>query len=126
MAKKPAAKKRKAAPTPEEIVAAWHKEIVNKLKPWFLDDEVFEEVEPLLQDRITELVGEGQEFTQKAMKESLQVARDMAKICKLLQPKPHPKRVDLDTFQAVLDLCSTHHMVCQSGGGAGGWCNINS
>lgn len=122
-----AKKSRKApkSPTPAKIVRAWHNEIVRKLKPWYLEKKCFTTFEPLLKKKIKSILATGVRFTPADMKNSLRVAGDMARICKILQPSPHPKEVGFDTFQAVLKLCSKRHQVCRSGSaGAGGWCNV--
>jgi hypothetical protein len=123
MAKK-ARRPRPYQPSPKEIVAEWRKEIKRALKPWSLERKVFRKLEPKLRQNIKELQ-ETQEFTRKDRRNSLRVARDCARICKVLQPLPKgPKKVSFDTFQLVLVLCSKHHRTCQTGLGAGGWCDI--
>ena len=108
----------------KKVVAEWRKEIKASLKPWFLAANVFTELEPALRENIRQLLAKGNEFTAADRRHSLRVARDCAKICKILQPKPFPKRVSLDTFETVLDLAATQHKVCQGVGGSGGWCDI--
>mgnify|MGYP003578604293 CR=1 FL=1 len=121
--------KKKDPPSAEEqakqIVAMWRKEIKAKLKPWFLEAKVFTKLEPKLRSNIAGLIKEqGQVFTPADRRNSLRVARDCAKICKILQPPPFPKKIGFDTFQLVLDLAATQQRVCQGGRGAGGWCDI--
>jgi hypothetical protein len=128
-----AKKKPYVAPTPEEIVAAWHKEVKKSLKPWFLTDETFADLEPKLIKNITELM-KTTPFTRADMVHSLRVARDTAKICKILRPKALARlfkakreniyEIGLDTYEIVLDLAATQHQVCQPVGGSGGWCDI--
>jgi len=129
VAKKSSTKKKKKKAedmTPVEIVQAWHDKIVAKLKPWHLEPKCFTFFEPQLRKNIKDLLDAGQVFRAADLKNSLRVASDAAKICKILQPKPHRKEVRFDTFQLVLFLCSQHHLVCDTGGGQGGWCNLNS
>ena len=126
MTKKRAPRGPASSPSPEEIVQAWHDKIVDRLDPWFLEVRCFTTFEPKLRKRIRDLLKRGDVFTGKDMKNSLRVAADMAKIFKILQPAPNPKEVRFDTFQAVLKLCSTNHMVCRGPKGAGGWCNLNA
>ena len=121
MAKKPSRKNKEY--TPESIVKEWRKEIKGRLKPWFLADNCYTRFEPKLRNNIKELL-KIQPFTRADMRKSLRVARDAAKICRLLQPAPFPKKVTVDTFELVLLLTAKHHRVCQAGGGAGGWCDI--
>lgn len=131
--------KNKYAPSPREqakqIVAMWHKQIVASLKPWFLQPKVFREMEPLLRENIRALIeDQHQAFTAADRRHSLRVARDAAKICKILRPKTLAKalkkdgqnifEVPFDTFEVVLDLCAVQHQVCQGTGGGGGWCDI--
>ena len=119
--------KPKASPTPEEIVDRWHARIVARLNPWFLEARVFKTIEPRLRRNIDGLLKSGQVFTAADMRNSLKVAGDAARICKILQPAPHRKEVRFDTFQAVLKLCATHHQVCKiRTAGVGGWCNLNN
>lgn len=116
----------KKSPTPTEIVAEWHEQIEKELKPWFLQPKCFTHFEPKLRKNIADLVKNGAVFRPQDMKNSRRVAKDAAKICKILQPAPHPKEVRFDTFQVVLKLCAKHHQVCRSGAprGAGGWCDV--
>ena len=107
-----------------EVVEAWHDRIVKKLKPWHLEKKCFTFFEPKLRANIKDLLDAGQTFTPADMRNSLRVAGDAARICRILQPKPLRKEVRFDTFQIVLALCSQHHLVCDGGGGQGGWCNL--
>jgi hypothetical protein len=111
----------------EEIVDKWHDKLVASLNPWFLEPRSFTILEAKLRRKIDGLLKKGRPFTAADMRNSLKVAGDAARICKILQPAPHRKEVRHDTFQLVLKLCATHHQVCKVRvGGAGGWCNINS
>ena len=118
--------KPKAALTPEAIVDKWHDRIVASLKPWFLEPRVFTTIEPRLRRRIDGLLKSGQKFKPADMTNSLKVAGEAARICKILQPKR--KEVRFGTFQAVLDLCAKNHHVCKlrTSPGGGGWCNLNN
>jgi hypothetical protein len=113
-----------ASPTPEEIVEKWRNRVVSRLKPWFLARDCFTFFEPKLHAKIKGLLEGGAVFKKDDMKNSLRVAGDAARICKILQPKG-PKKIKKDTFQRVLDLCAKEHRVCRSGGGAGGWCDLS-
>jgi hypothetical protein len=123
---KKSTKKPKPTLTPADIVHEWHDAIVKALKPWHLEPKCFTFFEPKLRKKIKKLQDAGQTFTPQARRNSLRVAKDAARICKILQPKPFRKEVRFDTFQVVLGLCSQHHLVCDTGGGGGGWCNLNS
>jgi hypothetical protein len=117
--------KPKASPSPEEIVDAWHARIVARLNPWFLEARTFTILEPRLRRKIAGLLTSGQKFTAADKRNSLRVAGDAARICKILQPAR--KEVRFDTFQAVLKLCATNHQSCKiKGAGGGGWCNLNN
>jgi hypothetical protein len=119
--------KPKASPTPKAVVQAWHNRIVTRLKPWSLDDQCFKRFEPKLRRNIRDLVKGGQPFTAADMRNSLRVAGDVARICKILQPAPNPKVIRFDTFESVLKLCATKHLVCKiQVQGGGGWCNVNA
>jgi hypothetical protein len=121
------AKKKRATPprqifTPEEIVEEWRERIVDKLGDWRLERAVLTVFVTKLEDNIRELM-RTREFTREDMKNSKKVAEDMAKIFKLLQPDD--KTITADTFEAVLELCATHHQTCSdAGGGEGGWCMV--
>jgi hypothetical protein len=120
--------KKKDPPSAQEqakqIVTLWRKTIKAKLKPWFLERKVFTKLEPKLRTNIIGLIEGGQPFTAADRRNSLRVAKDCARICKILQPPPFPKKIGFDTFQLVLELSATQHRVCQGGRGAGGWCDI--
>ena len=119
--------KPKAGLSAEEIVDAWHARVVARLKPWFLTPQCFKRAEPMLRENIRGLVKGGQPFTAADMRNSLRVAGDIARICKILQPAGHPKKIKFDTFQSVLKLCATKHLVCKIPvQGGGGWCNVNA
>jgi hypothetical protein len=114
--------------TPLEIVAAWRTHIKACLLPWVLEDKCFTHYEPLLTAQITKLLNPipmpvtPPKFTQQDMDKSLQVAGDIAQICKILQPLNHT--VMFDTYQIVHTLCAKRHQVCQGPAGAGGWCDV--
>jgi len=124
------AKKRRKAPwvepTPDEIVEKWHNRLVARLEPKFLEKAGFDEFEPKLRDKIQERMDDGFQFKAEDMKNSLKVAGDIARICKILQPQKERKKITKDLFEAVLSLASAHHQSCRSGGGGGGWCNLNN
>ena len=108
--------------TPEKIVEEWRAKIVEKLDDWRLDRRVLTVFVTRLEDNIRELM-KTREFTREDMKNSKKVAEDMAKIFKLLQPDD--KTITADVFEAVLELCATHHQTCSdAGGGEGGWCTV--
>ena len=117
-----------------DVVDAWAAHIKTCLFPWELDPQILDGthagsvVHRLIAkiERI-QLGSPGHPsipFSQQTMNESLQVAGDAAQICKLLQPGTGDRVVMMPTFELVLKLCATHHKVCQSGGGGGGWCDI--
>lgn len=123
MAKKPPKKTPKYNPAPEEIVAEWRKAIKRSLRPWFLERKCFTKLEPRLRRNIKQLQISRQ-FTPADKRNSLRVARDLARICRILQPRPFEKKVRFDTFQSVLKVAARFHKSCQGGRGAGGWCDI--
>jgi hypothetical protein len=111
-------------PKPEEIVAKWQKRVESRLKPWHLAPNVAKSEGRKLRRQIKGLMAKGFVFGSKDMKNSLKVAGDVARICKILQPAPHPKEIRLDTFQRVRSLCAKSHKVCQTAPGSGGWCDV--
>jgi hypothetical protein len=119
------AKTPQKGPSPKDIVAKWQERLETRLKPWHLAPNVAKKLGPKLRSRI-----QGLTTTKKAvfapadMKNSLRVAGDIARICKILQPAPHPKEIRFDTFQRVLSLCAKSHKVCQGPAGGGGWCDV--
>lgn len=112
------------SPSAEEIVEKWRARLESRLKPWHLQPTVVKSLKTRLENNIKSLTKGGEVFTAKDMTNSLKVAGDVARICKILQPSPHPKLIKLDTFQRVLSLCAKSHKVCRRPGGAGGWCDV--
>lgn len=124
MSKKRAKLAPASGPTPRDIVDAWEKRLVTKLKPWTLQrGRNFPALRAKLEKNIGDLMGARQVFTAVDMRNSLRVAEDVAKICKILQPRGTRKEVRFDTLELVLLLCSQNHQVCKGGRGGGGWCD---
>lgn len=126
-------KKKSQGPTPKErklhkqqakdIVAAWRKAFTTSLKPLSFSQST-EPVEKALRSNIQLLLDGGDKFTAEDRRNSLRVARDCARICRILQPSGTSKKVSRDTLEAVLGVASTSHLICQSGKAQGGWCDI--
>jgi hypothetical protein len=112
------------SPSPKEIVATWQKRVETRLKPWRLEARCAKKLGPKLRKNIKALMDRGAVFGTPDMRNSLKVAGDVARICKILQPAPHPKEIRFDTFQRVLSLCAKSHKVCQTSPGGGGWCDV--
>lgn len=110
--------------TPDEIVALWRRQFETELAPWICDKKTYEQFQTSLSLNIDKKLKAGEIFTAADLTNSLRVATDAAKICKILQPDVDKYgEVTLDTLQIVLTLCARHHKVCQGGHGAGGWCD---
>ena len=138
MAKKRAKAKKKATksstskrgdynPTSAEIVQAWSGEVESGLKTltkrWTLKQADKQALETKLQNRIDLLRKRGFVFTKDDMKNSRQVARDVAKILRTIRTKS--TTISGETLEAVVKVCARFHETCQTGNaGGGGWCDV--
>ena len=90
-----------------------------------LQPKVVDEYRGKLEDFVKAHIGKGHKFTKKDQDNTERVARDLARICKIVTTKSDT--ITLETFEPAFYLVQKHHDVCSGPFVAGGtprgaWC----